>query len=114
MRVAVDFDGTLVDSRATSPGLIDGDPVEGAIDALRSLGSMGIDVVVYSCRTSTMDGALAVRRWLDRHGLEWVDVSTAKPLATVYIDDRAQRFCGRWDETIRWLKIRRNVVPWNR
>jgi hypothetical protein len=108
--VAVDFDGVIhAYSKGWRDGTIYDGPVEGALDALRTL--MGrYAVVVHTAR----DPAPVVK-WLTGFGFNaeyfpgeqprfWscqtsILVTNRKPLAVAYIDDRAIRFTG-WDQAL--------------
>ena len=57
-------------------------------------------VVVYSARCRTPEGRSAVELWLGKHDIQVDEVCDSKPPALVYVDDRAIRFRGNWDQTI--------------
>ena len=91
MKVAVDWDNTLVDSASQ----------EWLPDAQWALGRMvraGWKVTVLSCRASWPEGLAAITAKLDASRLSAVDVTDVKPEADVYLDDRALRFGGDWAE----------------
>lgn len=73
-------------------------PREGAQAFLRSLAESGFCVVIFTTRHQTQ-----VRRWLRDHGLlEHVSAITSrKPPAHVFVDDRAVCFRGDFDDTLR-------------
>ena len=68
------------------------------------------DLVLASCRLDTQQGWEAVRAYLDAHGLSWLDMEKGKPLADVYLDDRAVCFGGDWGQAIEQIK---RFAPWN-
>lgn len=86
-RVAVDWDGTLVDARSQ-------EWLPGAQAALRQLKARGYEVFIHTCHANWPEGAAAVEAKLAEAGLDLEIV--AKPLADFYIDDRAIEFCGTW------------------
>lgn len=99
--VAVDFDGVLhsyvtpwIDT-ATIPD----PPVPGAIEWLNEI-AKDFDVVIHTTRGDNLAGQVAVVEWLRKHGFgnggEIKAVTNKKPMALVYIDDRAWRFVGRF------------------
>lgn len=117
MRFAVDFDGVIHDCPGfTSPEEVNGPPMNGAIDWLRSALGSGHVIVLHTCRLmhsvpkreTTVDEIAirprldAIRDWFAANGA--IDVWThdnfrpwvygGKPWAHVYIDDRAFRFDG--------------------
>lgn len=57
-------------------------------------------VVVYSARCRSDEGVAAIEAWLVKHGIEVDEVCRHKPPALVYVDDRAVRFSGDWQQTI--------------
>ena len=81
-----------VPARKKPAGLI-GDPLPGALEALRALAPLW-ELVVFTCRADTIVGRIAVEDWLKRHDvLHLVSyITNEKPIATAYIDDRAVRF----------------------
>lgn len=100
-RLAIDFDGVLMEkvpARKKAAGLI-GDPLPGALEALRALAPLW-ELVVFTCRADTIVGRVAVEDWLKRHDvLHLISyITNKKPIATAYIDDRAVRF-------VHWGKI---------
>lgn len=104
--VSVDFDGVLHSYPTGWRGadVIDGGPVEGAIEWLRRMVADGrFDVQIFSSRSADPRGVEAMRSWLWQHGLDDATLSrigfpTHKPPAFVAFDDRAVRFDGRfWD-----------------
>jgi hypothetical protein len=99
--VCLDFDGVLHSYRSGWRGLevISDPPIHGTKDAIDRLRRQ-YRVVVYSARCRTPEGIAAIQSWLLRHGIEVDEVSPHKPPALVYVDDRAIRFEGDWEETL--------------
>lgn len=105
--VCLDLDGTLVENRWPELGAW----MPGAKEAILTFHKAGIKLVVFSARLNPYDPwtsqprdkaevAIAkqgVRRLLDDAGFHFVDIwsSPGKPGASVYIDDRAERYHGR-------------------
>lgn len=90
-RVAVDWDGTLVDARSQ-------EWLPGAQNALRQLKARGYEVFIHTCHANWPEGVAAVEAKLAQAGLDLEIV--AKPSADFYIDDRARRFDGNWKLTL--------------
>src|SRR5437868_10436612 len=102
--VVLDLDGTLVEN--SWPDL--GEWMPGAKKALKSFHKHGCKLVIFSARLNPYDPwtsaprnaaevqteFLKVRRMLDDAGFTYVDIwqSPGKPGASVYIDDRAERY----------------------
>lgn len=113
--ICIDFDGVLhaYTSGWKGASVIPDGPVPGAIDWLCDLvdplrGDQGFKVVIQSSRARRPWGWLAIRRWLKEHivyhygsdmtraydVLGMISVTSRKPAAIVYVDDRAWRFDG--------------------
>ncbi|MHC4405527.1 MAG: hypothetical protein ACYTG0_38265 [Planctomycetota bacterium] len=99
--VCLDFDGVIhsYSSGWCGADVIPDPPVHGARDAIARLRRQ-FKVVVLSSRCRTAEGREAVEAWLRRHSIEVDEVCSHKPPAMVYVDDRAVRFRGDWDDTI--------------
>jgi hypothetical protein len=95
--IAVDFDGVLhsYTSKWENAHTIPDPPVEGAIEWLQEMAEQ-FNVVILTTRGETELGCGAVRTWLIKHGYEGpnLEVTTVKPPALAYLDDRALRFEG--------------------
>ena len=100
--LAVDFDRVICDPETRLPGYKMGQPVEGALEALRALQSDGWRIVVHTVRAAGDDEGGHVRDWLDYFGFPWHDVTAVKPAADVYLDDRAVRFTT-WEAALEVL-----------
>ena len=84
MKVAIDWDGTLMGGKEWLPG---------AQNAMKRLREEGHKVYIHSCNNPF---------WIERHLAEaglvvdgvWRD--PGKPIADLYVDDRAYQFGGNW------------------
>lgn len=94
--VAFDFDGVIHQGVWTLAEEVNGEMVPGIRKVMVRLFELGYDIEVYTCRALTKAGRDAVVKWLNHHGLlRYVArVSASKPIAKVYIDDRAICFDG--------------------
>jgi hypothetical protein len=99
--VCLDFDGVLHSYRSGWCGsaIIPDPPIHGTRESVARLRQQ-FRVVVHSSRCHVEAGRRAVQSWLQKHGIVVDDVCEHKPPAHVYVDDRAVRFCGNWDELI--------------
>jgi hypothetical protein len=106
--VALDFDGVLNSYSSGWQGHDKtDDPVPGAAGAIRELWENGFKVVIYSARANEPKGVQAIRDFLaekldiDPKG---IDITDKKPIADVYVDDRAINFAGDWKKTLAAIK----------
>lgn len=114
--ICLDFDGVLHSYESGWQGIdvIPDEPVPGAFEALAKYVEV-FDVCIYSSRSSSSLGVEAMKAWMHRHGLplevfEQLGWPTQKPPALYGLDDRVERFEGRFPsvETILAFK------PWNK
>ncbi len=125
--MCVDFDGVLHSYKSGWKGsaTIPDPPVPGSIAWLCGL-TAEFNVVVCSARASRPWGWFAIRSWLRRaitdhmgqEAWEWgvahdvwdrIRITSRKPAASVYVDDRAHRFDGVTFPTHQEL---RTMEPW--
>ncbi len=107
LNACIDFDGVLCAFNGWVGEYTFGEPVEGAGDFLEWL-SQRYRVVVCTARPDLAD----VWRWLNKHGMsEFVDeVTSTKPPAAFYLDDKALRFEGDFILTEAQIATLKN--PW--
>jgi hypothetical protein len=114
--IALDFDGVVhsYTSDWTTAEEIRDPPTPGAIEFIRAaLGEF--EVTIFSVRAQEHGGREAIHAWLRKHGLskheaEDVRITSEKPRAVIYIDDRG--FCFRG--TFSSLEAIHAFKPWNR
>lgn len=90
-RVAFDLDGTLAEDTWPSPHI--GKPIKEGVDLLLFYAmKKKCSVVIYTARPASHKERIWA--WVHQHNLQWwvYDVVTDKPIAGLYIDDRAVRF----------------------
>jgi len=120
MTVAIDFDGVLHRySEGWKDGQIYDEPVEGSREALQAMKDMGWKIYIFSTRSNKLYHKdqekaqdQAMKTWLEHHEIPYDRLwNFGKPMADVYIDDRALTFRGDWKAT---LHEAQNFSPWNR
>jgi len=99
--ICLDFDGVIHSHQHGWQGeaVIPDPPVHKVDLAIAEL-RKDYRVVVFSARCRTDEGVEAIRAWLLKHQIEVDEVCRDKPPAHVYVDDRAVRFSGDWQQTI--------------
>lgn len=121
MKIAIDFDGVI---HGYSKGWDNGDiydaPVPGAREALARLKKEGHYIYIFSTRTNKIfrkkgeedekNQEKMMKEWLKEHDIPYDKIWTfGKPMADLFIDDRAINFNGKWDETLEAVE---NFIPW--
>lgn len=96
--ICVDFDGVLNDYNGYDPDDL-GSPRKGSKEFLEKLHKRYFVVILSARRYSQ------IIKWLNDHNLwEYVDnVTSMKPPAIAYIDDRAIHFDGDYDQALKQL-----------
>ncbi len=104
--IAVDFDDTLIDEMEDGVFCA----YQGAAEALTELRAQGHKIVIYTCRIGLAQARgrdflrkeiLAIEQALKENEIPYDSIFMGeKMVADVYIDDRAIRFTGNWEETL--------------
>lgn len=92
--VFVDLDGTLCTEEKTFERSL-ATPLPGAREALERMRANGHTIVIWTARG--WEQYRISKDWLDRHGFPYDQIIMGKPIANLFIDDRARRFDG-WDK----------------
>lgn len=97
--VAFDFDGVIHSYTSGWRGIdiIPDPPVPGIKNVIDNLREDGYEVVIYSTRCNQDSGREAVWKWLEKYDIHVNGLSSQKPIAFCYIDDRAINFHGQSD-----------------
>jgi hypothetical protein len=113
--IAVDFDGVINSFRSGWKGPTETDePVLSAAESISTLYQRGYKIIIYSTRASTEEGVKTIREYLRKHTendevADNIEITDKKPIAHVYIDDRAISFNGNWEETLKQIE---EFKPW--
>lgn len=117
--ICIDFDGVInsYENGFQGKGKFD-DPVPGCAEAIQNLKQAGHTIIIHTCRTEVHD----IRNYLLDHNIPFdyfnfnpenreFDLNATKPLADIYIDDKALNFGGSWKGMVHkvenfetWLK----------
>jgi len=102
LTIMVDLDGVIcTEERVFDRPLAE--PIAGAREALRELKQAGHTIVVYTARGWAE--YRYTKKWLDDHGIVYDAIHMGKPIAHVWIDDRAIAFHD-WKQTLQELRAR--------
>tara|TARA_B100000131_G_C18085679_1_gene600005 strand:+ start:377 stop:1345 length:969 start_codon:yes stop_codon:yes gene_type:complete len=112
INVGIDFDGVIHKcSKGYYDGTIYDEPIDGAYEALESIASK-YTVIIYTCKAKPdrglvngKTGTQLVWDWLKKHNMDQFvsKVTSEKPRARFYIDDKAIRFVD-WASTMEEIK----------
>ena len=97
--ICFDFDGVIHSYISGWQGAenIPDAPVKGIKEVIDKLRETGNRVVVQSSRAQTEAGKQAIIKYLNKNNIIVDDVTSQKPAAFVYIDDRGLSFSGNTD-----------------
>ena len=110
MNICIDFDGVIHRySRGWVDGTIYDPPVDGTESALSELLHNGHKVIIFSTRA--FEQAAQMQEWLAKHHIPYsgIHMKPGKPMAHIYLDDRALTFKGQWAKSIEDI---RNFKVW--
>ena len=95
MIIAVDFDGVIHDHKNPLPGKKMGMPIIGTKDGLEKLKSGGHEIIIYTARRDYKP----IMDFMNYYKLPFNLITSMKPKADWYIDDKAIRF-NSWSSLI--------------
>jgi len=111
--VAVDFDGVIHSHElGFHDGTIYGTPIEGSLEALKTLSSK-YKIVLYTAKAKAdrplingKTGIELVWLWLTKYNMDSYisEVTAEKPRAICYIDDKAIRFLN-WEQSLKDIAL---------
>jgi len=120
MTIAIDFDGVIhAYSRGWQGGEIYDPPVIGTREALTELREKGWKIYIFSTRTNKIyhkndhpPQEERMKTYLEEHGIPYDKIwSFGKPMADIYLDDRALNFRGKWVDSLQEIE---QFQVWNR
>ncbi len=100
--LAVDFDGVIAHYDGWKGYGVLGKPIAGAAETLQRLRDNGWKIIIHTTR-----GEDEIAGYLHHHDIPFDEINKnsdlavsnpGKPPATCYLDDRAVRFAGNWDQ----------------
>lgn len=112
-QIAIDFDGVIhKNSKGFYDGTVYDEPIEGAFESIKKLHKEGYSIVVFTAKVKPdrplvegKTGIELIKEWFAKYKmLPYIkEITSEKPRALVYIDDRAIRFTN-WDDTLNLVK----------
>ena len=109
--IGIDFDGVIHNmDKGYHDGTVYGDPIPGALDALKRL-AKDYTIIVYTAKAKPSrplvngkTGTELVWEWLKKYDVsQYVkEVTAEKPRAILYIDDNGYRF-NNWELTLEFI-----------
>jgi hypothetical protein len=97
MRLCIDWDGVIHNPQNVTKGHRMGNPIEGAVEAMKLLRDAGHTLIVFTARGPKQ----YIREWLRFFEIPFDSVTNVKPDdVAFFVDDHALRFRGNWDETL--------------
>ncbi len=108
--ICIDFDGTIAKYEGFKGKGIFGDPIPGTKEATEQLRSAGYKIIIHTTRSETG----SISEYLNKHNIIYdyinfnpdnfeLQLSPHKPVADLYIDDRAIKFEGNWKDTMQQI-----------
>lgn len=107
MRICFDLDGTICYTRKPGQSYDEVEPLPGAVETLQRLKREGHHIIIATARhmktcNNNLGKITAVQgpvvfRWLDIHQIPYDEIWFGKPLADLYVDDKAYKLVT-WDE----------------
>lgn len=94
--IMIDLDGVICSEERVFDRPL-ATPLAGAREALAALKAAGHTLVVYTARGWAE--YRVTKQWLDDHGMAYDAIHMGKPIAHVWIDDRAVRFTS-WSDVL--------------
>lgn len=101
--ICVDFDGVIHDFKHPIPGRRMGLPIIGTQSALDNLKKQGNRIIVLTIWGGDEKGQKTIADFMEYYKLPFDEITNIKPNADYYIDDKAVRFRGDWEETLEQL-----------
>ena len=101
MRILVDFDDTIHDTRDRRPGHRMGTPEPGSLMALRYLYQQGNEIIIFTGRrVNRPEIRKTVQDWLDYFGYPYHDITNVKPESyDLIVDNRAIHY-DSWEHVM--------------
>ena len=110
--IAIDFDGVIhTFDKGWNDGTCYGDPIPGSIEAIKKL-SLKYNIIIFTAKAKSnrplVNGKTfveLVKEWPSKYDLIAcvAEITSEKPHANIYIDDRGYRF-NNWTDTLKEIE----------
>ena len=100
MRIAVDFDGTIHDPFNKLPKYKMGQPMPGAAQTISDLQKLGHEIIIFPTWADNQQRRKAIVDWLTYFSVPFDDITSVKPDADIYLDNRALHFTN-WEQALK-------------
>lgn len=100
MILAIDFDGTLHDPTRRVGNYKMGITIPGAATAMKMLKDKGHTLIIHTIHAKNPQEVQAVEDWLKYFKIPYDKITSLKPEADMYIDDKALKFVD-WGEVLK-------------
>jgi len=107
MRICIDLDGTICNTRKDNETYLDVKPKPNARKFLLKLKKNGHEIIIHTSRhmktcNNNVGKVFAKQgynlfKWLEKNKIPYDEIWFGKPLADVYIDDKAEKFIS-WEQ----------------
>jgi hypothetical protein len=107
--IAIDFDGVIHNNdKGWYDGTCYGEPISGSLESIKKL-SEEYNIIIFTAKAKSdrplvngKTGVELVQEWCDKYDISKyiVKITSEKPRAILYIDDKGYRF-ESWEETLR-------------
>lgn len=114
--ICVDFDGVIAQYDGFKGNDIFGDPIDGVQSAMEVLKKKGFTIIIFTTRTASSK----LKKYLNDNHITYDYINenpdqpkgsnSGKPIADIYLDDRAICFKGNWKYALESIA---SFIPWN-
>ena len=102
MRICIDLDGTICETRRADENYSDVKPLKDVISSIQKYKEDGHEIIIYTSRhmktcNNNIGKIIALQskvviEWLTKHQIPFDEINFGKPLADLYIDDKGIKF----------------------
>lgn len=114
--ICVDFDGVIAQYDGFKDNDIFSDPIDGVQSAMEVLKKKGFTIIIFTTRTASSK----LKKYLNDNHITYDYINenpdqpkgsnSGKPIADIYLDDRAICFKGNWKYALESIA---SFIPWN-